>query len=89
VTADFRMSVVELKDGRSLNAVVPSKTDRTVTLRTMTETIAVQRDEIVSIRESTDSLMPDGLLEALTPSQARDLIAYLMHKSQAPLPASD
>ena len=30
--------------------------------------------------------MPDGLLEALTADQARDLIAYLMHSSQVPLP---
>jgi len=33
-------------------------------------------------------LMPEGLLEALPPEQARDLIAYLMHKSQVPLPAA-
>jgi hypothetical protein len=26
------------------------------------------------------------LLEALTPEQQRDLLAYLMHKSQVPLP---
>jgi hypothetical protein len=32
--------------------------------------------------------MPEGLLEALTPEQARDLIAYLMHKSQVPLPGN-
>jgi putative heme-binding domain-containing protein len=82
------MSIVELKDGRSVNAVIPSKTDRTMTLKTMTETITVQRDEIVSIRESANSLMPDGLLEALAESQARDLIAYLMHKTQVSLPAS-
>ena len=29
-------------------------------------------------------MMPDGLLEALTLEQALDLIAYLMHHSQAP-----
>jgi len=65
---------------------VTAKTDRTVTLKTMTETITAQRDDIVSIRESADSLMPEGLLDAMTTTQARDLIAYLMHKSQAPLP---
>jgi putative membrane-bound dehydrogenase-like protein len=86
VTADFRMSVIELKDGRSLNAIVTSKTDRTLTLKTMTETTTVERNEVVSLRESTDSLMPDGLLDALSPDQARDLVAYLMHKTQVPLP---
>ncbi len=89
VTADFRMSVAELKDGRVLNGVIAAKTERTLTLKTMTETLTVERSEIVDLRESTLSLMPEGLLEALPPEQARDLIAYLMFKSQVPLPAAD
>ena len=40
-----------------------------------------------SIEESKLSLMPEGLLEALTDTQVRDLIAYLMSKSPVPLPA--
>ena len=31
------------------------------------------------------SLMPDGLLQAFTPEQQRDLLAYLMGNSQVPL----
>lgn len=85
VTADFRMSIVDLKDGRVLNGLVSAKTERTLTLKTMTETLTVERSEIASIRDSTLSLMPEGLLEALTVEQARDLIAYLMNKSQVPM----
>src|SRR5205085_4866348 len=72
VTADFRMSIVELKDGRVLNALVAAQTERTLTLKTMTETLTVKRAEITALRESTLSLMPEGLLEALPPDQARD-----------------
>ncbi len=89
VTADFRMSIVDLKDGRTLNGLVAAKTERTLTLKTMTETVTIERDEIESVRESALSLMPEGLLEALPPEQARDLIAYLMHRSQVPLPANN
>ena len=32
--------------------------------------------------------MPEGLLEALSETQVRDLIAYLMHAEQVPLPAA-
>jgi hypothetical protein len=32
--------------------------------------------------------MPDGLLSALPREQVRDLIAYLMHPVQVPLPAA-
>jgi putative membrane-bound dehydrogenase-like protein len=88
VTADFRMSIVELKDGRVLNGLVAAKTERTLTVKTMTETLIVERGEIAGIRESTLSLMPEGLLEALPLEQGTDLIAYLMHKSQVPLPAA-
>jgi len=30
--------------------------------------------------------MPEGLLETLTPGQRRDLLAYLLHPTQVPLP---
>jgi len=88
VTADFRMSIVDLKDGRVLNGLVAAKTERTLTLRTMTETLTVERAEIAGLRDSTLSLMPEGLLEALTAEQARDLISYLMHNSQVALPGA-
>ena len=84
VTADFRMSVVDLKDGRTLNGLIAAKTDRTLTLKTMTEVVTLERAGIEAIRESVLSLMPEGLLEGLTATQVRDLIAYLMHRSQVP-----
>jgi hypothetical protein len=48
----------------------------------------VERGEIADVRESTLSLMPEGLIEALAVDQTRDLIAYLMHTSQVSLPAA-
>jgi putative heme-binding domain-containing protein len=86
VTADFRMSVVTLKDGRVLNGVIKAKTDRTLTVQAMTERVTVERAEVSALQESNLSLMPEGLLEAMTPTQVRDLIAYLMNRSQVPLP---
>ena len=86
VTADFRMSVVTLKDGRVFNAIISAKTDLTPTVKTMTETVTVERAETAGIESSSLSLMPEGLLESLRPEQARDLIAYLMHQTQVPLP---
>ncbi|MBI2949735.1 MAG: c-type cytochrome [Verrucomicrobia bacterium] len=87
VTADFHMTVVSLKDGRVFNGLVAAKTERTLTLQTATETLTVERGDIQSAEASSLSLMPEGLIEALTPDQARDLIAYLMHKTQVPLPS--
>ena len=84
VSADFRMTVVDLKDGRTLNGLISAKTDRTITLKTMNETVALDRSEIEKMQESSLSLMPEGLLEALSETQVRDLIAYLMYRTQVP-----
>ncbi len=89
VNADFHMSVVNLKDGRVLNGLVSAQTGRTLTLKTMTEVATVERTEIESIQESSLSLMPEGLLEALNEVKVRDLIAYLMSPQQVPLPAEN
>ncbi len=88
VTADFRMTVLTLKDGRVLNGFITAKTERTVTLRTMTEKLTVERSEITTMQELPQSLMPEGLLQTLSEAQTRDIFAYLMHPTQVPLPPS-
>jgi putative membrane-bound dehydrogenase-like protein len=87
VTADFRMVAVATADGRVLNGIVGAKTDRTLTLRTPTGPVVLERAAIEEVRPSTSSLMPDGLLGPLTDDQVRDLFAYLMTHAQVPLPA--
>ena len=37
---------------------------------------------------SPQSLMPENQLTQLTPAEARDLVAYLRHPPQVPLPAN-
>ena len=86
VTADFRVSVVTMNDGRVLHGVVKAKTDRTITLQTVPDLITVERSDITTVQESQLPLMPEGALEALSAVQRRDLIAYLMSPVQVPLP---
>ncbi len=89
VNADFRMTIAELKDGRMLAGVVPAQTARTVTIRALTGSTTVERSEIKKLEQSAVSMMPEGLLEALSETQVRDLIGYLMQRSQVPLPPPD
>jgi putative membrane-bound dehydrogenase-like protein len=84
VPAAYRMTVLNLKDGRSLNGVVTARTDRTLTLQTPTEQTTVEKSGIESSEESASSMMPEGLLESLKPDDQRDLVAYLMHPTQVP-----
>jgi len=88
VSADYRMSLVTLEDGRALSGVIAGKDERTITLRTLAETMTIDQKEVVKIDTSPMSMMPEGLLLAFPPEQVRDLIAYLMHPVQVPLPAA-
>lgn len=85
VSADYRMSMITLKDGRVLSGVITKQTDRTLSLRLLTEETTVEKSEIAKQDTSPVSMMPEGLLMAFQPDQVRDLIAYLMHPSQVPL----
>ena len=82
VAADFRATLYRLADGRSLTGVIVEQTEKTLTLQTATERISIARDEIEESKPTGQSLMPDGLLQPLTPDQIRDLLAYLMMTEQ-------
>ena len=77
-----------MSDGRVLNGLVRARTDRTLTLQTQTEALVLDRREIESEKFSLLSLMPEGLLTPLNQSEIRNLIAYLMSRTQVPAPGS-
>ncbi len=78
VPADYRLRVIQLKDGRTLAGVVPEQSDRTLTVQTPVERLHLPKSDILKIEQLQQSLMPEGLLEALGEENARHLIAYLM-----------
>jgi putative membrane-bound dehydrogenase-like protein len=88
VTAEFRMAVVAMRDGRVYNGLVKRQTERTLELQTQTEALVIDRSEIESAKSSPSSLMPDGLLDTLASAEVRDLIAYVRYPTQVPLPAN-
>ncbi len=86
VPADYRMTVVKLKDGRTLSGVLPEQNDRVVTVQTPAERVAVPRSDIAEMEALSQSFMPEGLMAALGEENAKHLIAYLMGNGQVPLP---
>ncbi|MBL9212017.1 MAG: c-type cytochrome [Opitutaceae bacterium] len=78
IASDYRLSVVTLKDGQVHSGSIVKETDRAVTLRTMTAEVTVERAEIKSTQRLPMSLMPPGLFEALSATELRDLVGYLM-----------
>ena len=57
-----------------------------VTLRALDGVNTLERGDIKKMELSPVSMMPEGLLEAISETQVRDLIGYLMQKTQVPLP---
>lgn len=86
VTADFRMSVLVLEDGRILNGILTQQNAKTVAVQTAKEKFVLGRADIESISPSLMSLMPDNLFQPLNDGQIRDLIGYLMSPAQVGLP---
>jgi putative heme-binding domain-containing protein len=85
VSAEYRMTNLMLKDGRTLSGVVAATSEKTLTLRQLTEEITLPRSAIKKRQDFSQSIMPEGLLTNLSDEQVRDLIAYLMHPRQVEL----
>ncbi|MDA0283155.1 MAG: c-type cytochrome [Planctomycetota bacterium] len=86
VSKNFKMAIVLLDDGRVFNGVVLAQNEKTITLQTAIEQVAIQRTDIDVMRESNLSMMPENLLNVLKDKQIRDLIGYLMSPTQVSLP---
>jgi putative membrane-bound dehydrogenase-like protein len=86
VAAEQRLSVVTLKDGRVVSGLLRDANERTLTVVNPGERLTVSRAEVMTVETMTDSAMPEGLLDSMPPTDVRDLIAYLMHSRQVPLP---
>jgi putative membrane-bound dehydrogenase-like protein len=78
VPAAFRANVIVLADGHVLTGIIREQNEKTITIETPDGKQVVDREAIEDMKASDKSLMPDGLLQPLAPSQIRDLIAYLM-----------
>lgn len=86
VGKDYRMSVISTKNDRILTGIVVEKTPARVVIQTVTEKVTLAAEDVESVRDSTSSIMPDGQLDPLKKEEIRDLVAYLMSKTQVALP---
>ncbi len=89
VADNFRVSTYLLATGQVISGVPIAKSPGSVTIQTAKEQIVIAAEDIEDVKASTLSLMPEGLLDALTESQQRDLFAYLQSPTQVPLPSKE
>ncbi|HQX51195.1 MAG TPA: FG-GAP-like repeat-containing protein, partial [Planctomycetaceae bacterium] len=90
VGRDYQMTVVALKDGRSVSGLLKLETDSALTIQTINDKVVVPKSEIEERALSSVSMMPERQLDPMTKDDVRDLIAYLSSPSQVVLagPAS-
>ncbi len=81
---EYRQVTVLLEDGRVLVGTVKPGANDSIQLQTTTQLVTLSRDEIEEQTVAPISMMPEGLLDVLSESQARNLFAYLMSKSSPP-----
>ncbi len=86
VAKDYQLTVIELKNGRTLNGVIKREDDKTLTVQTQNEIVTLPKSEIESREKSQLSIMPQGQLDKMAKEEIRDLIAYLASPDQVRLP---
>lgn len=81
IREEFTAFSVTTKDDESLTGFLIENKPPSVTLRDASgQSIVIARERIESLQASRVSLMPEGLLDALSEQQIRDLFAYLARK---------
>lgn len=90
VGRDYQMTVVALKDGRSISGLLKQETDSALTIQTINDKVVVPKSEIEERTLSSVSMMPERQLDSMSKEEVRDLIAYLGSPTQVVLagPAS-
>ncbi|MEL7266517.1 MAG: hypothetical protein AAFP69_17145, partial [Planctomycetota bacterium] len=86
VSKDYRMTQLLLDDGRQIGGLVTSENDRVLRIQTATDQLAIDKSTIEIRRPTELSPMPSGLLSQMADQQIADLIAYLQHPTQVPMP---
>jgi putative membrane-bound dehydrogenase-like protein len=71
-------------DGRLVTGVLRAETTRTLTLATEAGDVTLALDDVDERRLSDVSMMPEGLLAALSDREVRDLAAYVQGDAQVP-----
>ncbi|HEX3602398.1 MAG TPA: PVC-type heme-binding CxxCH protein, partial [Lacipirellulaceae bacterium] len=88
IANEYRPTIVTTTDGRVITGIVSTENEKSVTLRTATETIIVPKDEIDERTLSQTSMMPEDQLKQFTPAETLALFAYLRGKVQVPVLAT-
>ncbi len=75
--ADFRMTVVTKKDDSVVSGMIQKENEYSVTIKTLTDEQTINLEDIKKRETLEQSIMPEGLLNAISEEDVRDLMGYL------------
>ncbi|WP_254053393.1 PVC-type heme-binding CxxCH protein [Singulisphaera sp. GP187] len=82
VGRDFQLTTIATTDGRLLNGIIREQNEASITLQTANERLILPREDVEEVKVSNASMMPEGLLDKLSPEEVRDLFSYLSAPAQ-------
>ena len=81
IREEFTAFTAVTRDGQTLTGFLEAQTPQSVTMRDLnSQKLVLSRADLKSLTASPMSLMPEGLLDALSEQQVRDFFAYLVKK---------
>ncbi len=88
IAKEYRPTVVVTTDGRVITGIASAEDDKSLTLRTATETIVLPKNEVDTRTLGDTSMMPDDQLKQFSKEEIISLFAYLRGKGQVPMLAT-
>ncbi|MBI4622945.1 MAG: DUF1080 domain-containing protein [Verrucomicrobia bacterium] len=80
VGTEFQLNLVTKHDGAVVSGMIERETDTVLVVRTVTETVNVPKSQLKDRQVLPQSLMPPGLLEAISEREALELLKYLLDR---------
>ena len=74
IAKEYRPTIVVSTDGRVITGIVAGEDDKSLTLRTATETVVLPKDEIDERTVSDTSMMPDDQLKQFSTAEVLSLV---------------
>jgi putative heme-binding domain-containing protein len=82
---DYKMVVINTRDGRTYTGNVITEDQRQLTLRVVgQDPVIINKSSIQSKEVTSSSMMPPGLFENLTDGEVIDLVSYLRTYTEIP-----
>ncbi len=85
---DYQSTQLLTVDGRVISGLLKEENESAVVIQTANEKLVVAKDDIEERTLADSSVMPEGQIDQMKPSEIRDLIAYLASPTQVPLPGA-